>query len=301
MWKFVVLAMLAALYAWNDGIILERSENFEARLGAGRSATADAVVQAEPLEQKQVLAAAEIAQIAPRAQDAAITVRDDASQTLTSLKAAELKAADDPPPPFVSETVPLAQVVQQQLKRIGCYPHRVDNVWGKRSREAMQRFNRLAGRNLNVAEPDPDALKVLKAYGTNFCQSVCGETSGRKRVEDCETVVSPAPKPRYAAQPAVQETAPVAAEKPKAPDYDGDDAYLPPWMRGKAAEEARAAAATAAVSPKSTDAVADAPAASLRIDDQKLSTKNAEQSRSAAKRPREWKSQRFDFAWPGQY
>ncbi len=305
MWKLFFIAVPAALYVWNNGVIIERGDRFEARLEAKLSgATDDKTAPAQ-----SDVSRAQDGEIRksdlPPPQTATITVRDHGFQTLTSLKPAE-----GPGQSLGKEEPSLALSLQKQLKRIGCYPYKADNVWGKRSRDAMAKFNTLTGRNLPSAQPDPEALKVLETYGSNVCASACGEASRGSRIEDCVTASKPAPRPKVAVLPAAALPAPAAAEKSKTPDYDGDDAYLPPWMRGKPAEEARAAAARAALSAKSSpsdtgDAVAAvsalAPVSNVPPTSGKPAAHKVEKAASANNRSREWKPNSFNFAWPGQY
>jgi len=299
MWKLFFIAVLAALYVWNNGVIIERSDRFEARLEAKLpSATDDKTAPAQ-----SDVSRAQDGEIRkndlPPPQTATITIRDDGFQTLTSLKPAE-----SPGQSLGKEDPSLALSVQKQLKRIGCYPYKADNVWGKRSRDAMVKFNTLTGHDLPTIQPDPEALKVLKTYGSNVCASACGEASRGSRFEDCVTVSKPAPRPKVAVLPAAPLPAPAAPEKPKTPDYDGDDAYLPPWMRGKPAEEARAAAARAALSAKpsaSDTADTGASASIVPRTNGKPEARKVEKAASANNRSREWKPNSFNFAWPGQY
>jgi hypothetical protein len=300
MWNFFFIALLAALYVWNNGVIIERSDRFEARLEAKRSSmTDDKAASAQSDVSRAQDGEMRKDDVLPP-QTATITVRDDAFQTLTSLK-----PAGGPGQSLGKEEPSLALSLQKQLKRIGCYPYKADNIWGKRSRDAMVKFNTRTGRNLPAAEPDPEALHVLKTYGSNVCASACGEASRGSRIEDCVTASNPpAPSPKVAVLPAAPLPAPAAPEKPKTPDYDGDDAYLPPWMRGKPAEEARAAAARAALNtkPSASDmAGTEASASIVPRTNGKPAAQKVEKAASANNRSREWKPNSFNFAWPGQY
>ncbi|MDH4981276.1 peptidoglycan-binding domain-containing protein [Hyphomicrobium sp. D-2] len=59
--------------------------------------------------------------------------------------------------------------IQQNLKRAGCYPGRVNGSWTANTREAMQEFTTRANATLPVEEPDYLLLTLLKSYNGRTC------------------------------------------------------------------------------------------------------------------------------------
>ena len=56
----------------------------------------------------------------------------------------------------------LVRDLQRELTRVGCSPGRPDGVWGSRSREALQDFNRRAKADLNADAPSEEALAAVQ-------------------------------------------------------------------------------------------------------------------------------------------
>jgi outer membrane biosynthesis protein TonB len=77
------------------------------------------------------------------------------------------RAAPTPPPPPADLATPL----QQELKRIGCLTGRVDGIWGRGSRAALQRFANQAGLRLG-SEPTQQAITEASRTEAGFCQPV---------------------------------------------------------------------------------------------------------------------------------
>ena len=61
--------------------------------------------------------------------------------------------------------------IQQQLARVGCNPGRPDGDWGKRTRDAMSRFNQQASFDLPTDKPSEAALTALKAKTGKVCKA----------------------------------------------------------------------------------------------------------------------------------
>jgi hypothetical protein len=77
------------------------------------------------------------------------------------------RAAPTPPPAPVDLATPL----QRELKRIGCLTGRVDGIWGRGSRAALQRFSNQAGLRLG-SEPTELAIAETSRTEAGFCQTV---------------------------------------------------------------------------------------------------------------------------------
>lgn len=59
--------------------------------------------------------------------------------------------------------------IQQNLKRAGCYPGRVNGAWTESTRAAMQEFTTRANATLPVEAPDYLLLTLLKSYNGRLC------------------------------------------------------------------------------------------------------------------------------------
>jgi hypothetical protein len=66
---------------------------------------------------------------------------------------------------------PIAIALQRELKRIGCLPGKVDGVWGRGSRAALDRFAQQAGLRLG-REPSPRALEEARRTEAGYCRPV---------------------------------------------------------------------------------------------------------------------------------
>ena len=65
-------------------------------------------------------------------------------------------------------------VLQNELKRVGCEPGKVDGAWGKQSNRALARFNVYAKLNLPTDAPTMDALETVKGMSERVCPLNCG-------------------------------------------------------------------------------------------------------------------------------
>lgn len=74
----------------------------------------------------------------------------------------------------------LTRGVQTELKRLGCSIGRVDGVWGRRSKAALQQVEKNTALELASLEPNPDVLDQLKELKDRACPLQCG--SGQKLI-----------------------------------------------------------------------------------------------------------------------
>lgn len=296
MWRLAVFIVVIAVIVWNDGVIVERVETERTPIIALPIAgfkEDKRVVEASPAE-------TEPAEDQDKANPshAGMVIKDEPAHQVTSLKRGDARL-----PSLEKQPRPVVRILQEELKRVGCYRFRVDNVWGRRSRDAMAKFNAAAKTNFDVAEPDADAVKVLKTYGNDICLTSCGQYGRNKTGEGCGVASPPKPAPVK-----------VAGLKPVPPaapfqDYDADDSYLPPWMRSsKKAARSKIAALNGAA-----QAGNDGLEAGTLGDEEELTTakpaapaklhkpKTPKPGRTASKRPRNFSAKSFSFAWPGQY
>ena len=72
----------------------------------------------------------------------------------------------------------LAELLQRELKRVGCYPGTIDGDWGARSRAALQAFNQHARKAFAIASPS--AAPIIELRKT-FAR-ICPETKAPKAV-----------------------------------------------------------------------------------------------------------------------
>jgi hypothetical protein len=72
------------------------------------------------------------------------------------------------------EPLRLVHDLQQELKRVGCYPHDIDGEWTPVTREAMKEFTDRANAALPVERPDPTQLTLLLSHPEIVCRESCG-------------------------------------------------------------------------------------------------------------------------------
>ncbi|MDX2264485.1 MAG: peptidoglycan-binding domain-containing protein [Hyphomicrobiales bacterium] len=155
--------------------------------------------------------------------------------------------------------------VQTELKRLGCYAGRVDGVFGRGSRAALSRYNKVAGQRLASVVSD-EALAALRSQPSGLC------------AEPASTKPAPV-KPAVAAavDPARRDARPSGAKLASA-----GESYLPPWMSGRATDGAEA------------DAAKPAPVRVARAP-----KKPPANPRQAVAGVRSFSTRSFNFAWPG--
>ncbi|MEZ5923705.1 MAG: caspase family protein [Hyphomicrobiaceae bacterium] len=70
----------------------------------------------------------------------------------------------------------LAQQLQTELARVGCYQGKVDGDWGRRSASALDSFNAATGLELDVSQPTGEALEKVLASQEAICEArTCSE------------------------------------------------------------------------------------------------------------------------------
>ena len=106
---------------------------------------------------------------------------------------------DVPPAPGTSPQG-LARALQTELKRVGCDPGSLDGNWGAKSRQALEKFQRLSKLSLSTDEPSEAALQGVAGQMGRICPADCdkGETEvngtcvAKPRPEKKKTVTRPA-------------------------------------------------------------------------------------------------------------
>ncbi|RME96475.1 MAG: peptidoglycan-binding protein, partial [Alphaproteobacteria bacterium] len=113
--------------------------------------------------------------------------------------------------------------IQRELDRLGCRPGPVDGKWGRRTSQAIARFNSEVNKNYSSSGPSEDLLSALK------------EQTGTL----CKTVATPAPPPttRKTAAPGPRTAPPPkAVKKKKGPKEDqywgGEDTRIECEVKG---------------------------------------------------------------------
>jgi len=68
----------------------------------------------------------------------------------------------------------MVMVLQNELKRVGCEPGKVDGKWGKKGSTALAKFNVYAKLKLPTDAPTMDALEAVKGSKERVCPLICG-------------------------------------------------------------------------------------------------------------------------------
>jgi uncharacterized caspase-like protein len=66
----------------------------------------------------------------------------------------------------------IAQDMQRELKRVGCFSGKVDGNWGAQSRKAVEKFNEAVKLELQTETPSAQDVAKVKSYGVNTCEQV---------------------------------------------------------------------------------------------------------------------------------
>jgi uncharacterized caspase-like protein len=82
--------------------------------------------------------------------------------------------ADEVEEEAILDPVELARAIQGELDRLGCEPGAPDGVWGRRSEQAVERYNAHAGVRLASTTPSQEMLGALKTVPERVCPLVCG-------------------------------------------------------------------------------------------------------------------------------
>ncbi|MEZ5817162.1 MAG: peptidoglycan-binding domain-containing protein [Hyphomicrobiaceae bacterium] len=67
----------------------------------------------------------------------------------------------------------LAESIQKELKRVGCYAGDLDGDWGPETRRAMKAFNDRVNATLPTDQPDYILLTLLQGHSAKACGAVC--------------------------------------------------------------------------------------------------------------------------------
>ena len=139
---------------------------------------------------------AELARVMIEQLKAAPAAAAPAPSKLASLPA---RLPEAPPTPGTSPQG-LARALQAELKRVGCDPGSLDGSWGTKSRQALEKFQRLSKLSVPTGEPSEAALQGVAGQLGRICPAECdkGETEvngtcvAKARPEKKKTVNRPA-------------------------------------------------------------------------------------------------------------
>jgi hypothetical protein len=77
-----------------------------------------------------------------------------------------------------SSRTELAQALQTELKRTGCYDGTITGTWNAASRQAMTTFASNVNARLPVQEPDQILLALVQGHRKQVCATVCPDKDG---------------------------------------------------------------------------------------------------------------------------
>ena len=112
----------------------------------------------------------------------------------------------------------LAQEMQTELARLGCYRMRVDGQWGAGSRRALRDYLQRSDQTAEGLEPSPEILRLLRASEGEICPAPVAQ--------------APAPAARARATPPARTAAPAAPAQPSPPAASGGGDRLEGAIRG---------------------------------------------------------------------
>jgi uncharacterized caspase-like protein len=220
-------AAAAAKGAEDARVAAERAKQFEEAKAAAaeqRRKDAEAAVAKAVAEKTAEQALAEKAKAQPVAQPSSAEM----PATNADQKVAALPPSDNQPVPAPRE---IAQLVQSELRRVGCLTGHADGNWDAVSQRSLTLFNKYALTKFDAKLAGPDVLDAVKAKPGRVCPLVCEQGSkpdgdscvkiscrSGYRVNDeneCEKV--DIKKPPTAHAPSVKEDKP---EQPRAPKQE---------------------------------------------------------------------------------
>jgi Caspase domain len=79
------------------------------------------------------------------------------------------------------DTARLTRDIQNELARLNCDPGRADGIWGKRSRSALERFERATKESLSASDPTPTLLTQLQEFKGGGCPKIARKTTPKRQ------------------------------------------------------------------------------------------------------------------------
>jgi hypothetical protein len=105
-----------------------------------------------------------------------------ASETAPIVSAAPLATLRVSAPRVTELSVASIRALQSELKRLGCYPGRIDGDWGPASRYAAAKFTSAVNAALPVDKPEPALLALARRH-----QGTCTKTLDGSRIVTAST------------------------------------------------------------------------------------------------------------------
>ena len=97
-----------------------------------------------------------------------VDTADKKQQKLAALQPADTASDQTTEPEQLSPKV-MALVLQNELKRMGCDPGKVDGKWGRQGSRALTRFNKYAKLKLPTGKPSMQAINSLRSQKQRIC------------------------------------------------------------------------------------------------------------------------------------
>jgi hypothetical protein len=115
--------------------------------------------------------------------------------------------------PIAGDRLSLAQDLQSELQRVGCYAGTIDGVWTPLARKAMQAFTERVNARLPIDEPDYVLLALVRGRQGKVCMNACPPDQTLTADNRCvpDAVLARAAKPVPERTPAALSRTPVEA------------------------------------------------------------------------------------------
>ncbi|MGE3990992.1 caspase family protein, partial [Pseudorhodoplanes sp.] len=120
------------------------------------------------------LARAQRDKLVPAAAPAAQSQPGAAPVTQVPQQVAALPEPSDAAPDPQIDSRAIARELQSELGRVGCDAGAPDGIWGDRSREALDEFNRRAGTDFDTRGASVSALETVRVQRGRICPLICG-------------------------------------------------------------------------------------------------------------------------------
>ena len=190
--------------------------------------------QEEQLERLQAkLAGEEAADSAPQqpaaAPSPAAETKTAAVENATpAAESAETPAQTAAPLPATPTRDEIAADMQTELKRLDCYVGNIGDGWGRKSKLAVEEFNRISELDLPVEEPEAASLQALKAWKGPNCEvaAVTPKAAPAPAVSPKKQAAPKKSSPSKASRPAPAPRAQAAKPRPRPSTSDSGSAEI---------------------------------------------------------------------------
>ena len=141
----------------------------------------------------------------PRAAAPSPRAADPAPETVVvTLPRANAPGTSQRTPPIAGDRLSLAQELQGELQRVGCYAGTIDGVWTPLSQKAMRAFTERVNARLPVDAPDYVLLALVRGRQGKVCMTACAPDQTLAADNRCvpDAMLSRAAKPAPERTPA---------------------------------------------------------------------------------------------------